>query len=90
VPFVVVIKLLKYVLLVPFTGVFAFVQLVLALLDPYLAVLVFNVLAVHPANVYPLQLGFAILHDVLYVAVLSAYVVVFNVQLLFPLVYFTV
>ena len=44
--------------------------------------------AVHPSNVYPSHVGFAIAVDLifeLYVAVISAYVVVFNVQLLFLL-----
>ena len=63
----------------------AFVQEVFALLDPYFAVLVFKVSAVHPLNVYPSHVGLSIFHAVLYVAVLSAYVVVFNVQLLFLL-----
>ncbi len=58
-------KLLKYVWVSPFTGVLALLHAVVALEEPYLALVVSNVLlAVHPVNVYPLQLGLAILYAV--------------------------
>ena len=82
--------MLKYVVLVPFTGVVPSLHDVSALLEPYLAVVVVNPVAVHPAKTYPVQLGLTILYAVLYVALLFAYVVAFKVQLLFPDVYVTV
>ena len=83
-------KLLNHV---AFVGVLAFDHVVVTALDelPYLALVVSRPLfAVHPANVYPAQLGFAIVNACPYVCVLLPYVVSFNVHELFPLSYVTV
>ena len=84
-------KLLKYVTVSPFTNVLALLHVVLAALAPYLAFVVSRPdAAVQPVNVYPVQLGLAILNAVPYVAVLFAYVVLFNTQPLVADVYLTV